>query len=378
MKQLQALKIGILGGGQLGRMLLQKAIDLDLHISVLDPDEASPCRHICKEFFHGAFTDFDAVYNFGKQFDLITIEIENVNVEALEKLESEGIKVHPSSAVIKTVQDKGLQKEFYKKNNFPTADFVLVKNRKEISEHTSLLPLMHKSRKGGYDGKGVFVMKSNSDIESAPDVPAVLETLISFEKEISVIVARNENGETRSFPVVDMSFNQEANLVEYLFSPSSITPELENEATSLALRIANELSLVGILAVEMFVTKDKKLLINEIAPRPHNSGHQTIEGNITSQYEQMLRAITNLPLGETSITKPAVMVNILGEKGYEGSAIYSGLEDILKKDGVHVHLYGKKITKPFRKMGHVTVTSNTLAEAIEKANYIKNTLKVIA
>lgn len=378
MKQLQALKIGILGGGQLGRMLLQKAIDLDFHISVLDPDPDAPCRNICKEFFQGAFTDFDAVYNFGKQFDLITIEIENVNVEALEKLEKEGVKVHPSSAIIKTVQDKGLQKEFYRKNNFPSADFVLVKNKKEISEHSSRLPLMHKSRKGGYDGKGVYVMKKNSDIENAPDVPAVLEHLIDFEKEISVIVARNENGETRSFPVVDMSFNQEANLVEYLYSPSSVSSELEKEATALALRVADSLSLVGILAVEMFVTRDQKLLINEIAPRPHNSGHQTIEGNITSQYEQMLRAISNLPLGETTITKPAVMVNILGEKGYEGPAIYSGLEEVLKKDGVHIHLYGKKLTKPFRKMGHATVTSNTLAEAIEKANYIKNTLKVIS
>ena len=378
MQQLQAIKIGILGGGQLGRMLLQKAIDLDLHISVLDPDEDAPCRQICKEFFHGSFTDYDAVYNFGKQFNLITIEIENVNVEALERLEKEGVKVHPSSAVIKTVQDKGLQKEFYKKNNFPTADFVLIKNRAEISEHASLLPMMHKSRKGGYDGKGVFVLKKSADIVNAPDVPAVLEHLIDFEKEISVIVARNENGEVRSFPVVDMSFNQEANLVEYLYSPSSVTPQLENEATNLALKIAESLSLVGILAVEMFVTKDGKLLINEIAPRPHNSGHQTIEGNITSQYEQMLRAITNLPLGETTITKPAVMVNILGEKGFEGKAIYSGLEEVLKKDGVHIHLYGKKLTKPFRKMGHVTVTSNTLGEAIEKANYIKNTLKVIA
>ncbi|MFZ7116658.1 MAG: 5-(carboxyamino)imidazole ribonucleotide synthase [Bacteroidota bacterium] len=378
MQQLQAIKIGILGGGQLGRMLLQKAIDLDLHISVLDPDEDAPCRHICKEFFHGSFTDYDAVYNFGKQFNLVTIEIENVNVEALERLEKEGIKVHPSSAVIKTVQDKGLQKEFYKKHNFPTAEFVLVKNRAEISEHASLLPMMHKSRKGGYDGKGVFVLKKSADIENAADVPAVLEHLIDFEKEISVIVARNENGEVRSFPVVDMSFNQEANLVEYLYSPSSVSEQLEKEATSLALKIAESLSLVGILAVEMFVTKDGKLLINEIAPRPHNSGHQTIEGNITSQYEQMLRAITNLPLGETTITKPAVMVNILGEKGFEGKAIYSGLEEVLKKDGVHIHLYGKKLTKPFRKMGHVTVTSNTLSEAIEKANYIKNTLKVIA
>ena len=378
MQQLQAIKIGILGGGQLGRMLLQKAIDLDLHISVLDPDEDSPCKNICKEFFHGSFTDYDAVYNFGKQFNIVTIEIENVNIEALERLESEGIKVHPSSSVIKTVQDKGLQKEFYKKNNFPTADFVLVKNKKEISQHASLLPLMHKSRKGGYDGKGIFVLQKFSDIENAPDVPAVLEHFIDFEKEISVIVARNENGDVRSFPAVDMSFNKEANLVEYLYSPSSVVPQLESEATNLALKIAESLSLVGILAVEMFVTKDGKLLINEIAPRPHNSGHQTIEGNITSQYEQMLRAITNLPLGETTITKPAVMVNILGEKGYEGKAIYSGLEDVLKKDGVHIHLYGKKLTKPFRKMGHVTVTSNTLSEAIEKANYIKNTLKVIA
>ena len=378
MQQLQSLKIGILGGGQLGRMLLQKAIDLDLQIFVLDPDPNAPCRHLCKEFTLGKFTDFQTVYDFGKNCDLITIEIENVNVEALEKLQLEGKLIHPSPMVIKTVQDKGLQKNFYKNNNFPTAEFVLVNNRAEISKHLSLLPLMHKSRTGGYDGKGASILKNEKDFEKVPDVPAVLEKLIDFEKEISIIVARNENGETRSFPAVDMSFNQEANLVEYLYSPSTISIQLEKEATDLAIEVAKKLSLVGILAVEMFVTKEGKLLINEIAPRPHNSGHQTIEGNITSQYEQMLRAITNLPLGETTITKPCVMVNILGEKGYEGTAIYSGLNEVLQKDGVHIHLYGKKITKPFRKMGHVTVTSNTLKEAIEKANYIKNTLKVIA
>lgn len=378
MQQLQSLKIGILGGGQLGRMLLQKAIDLDLQIFVLDPDPNAPCRHLCKEFTLGKFTDFQTVYDFGKNCDLITIEIENVNVEALEKLQLEGKLIHPSPMVIKTVQDKGLQKNFYKKNNFPTAEFILVNDRAEIYKHLSLLPLMHKSRTGGYDGKGVSILKNEKDFEKVPDVPSVLEKLIDFEKEISIIVARNENGETRSFPAVDMSFNQEANLVEYLYSPSTISIQLEKEATDLAIEVAKKLSLVGILAVEMFVTKEGKLLINEIAPRPHNSGHQTIEGNITSQYEQMLRAITNLPLGETTITKPCVMVNILGEKGYEGTAIYSGLNEVLQKDGVHIHLYGKKITKPFRKMGHVTVTSNTLEEAIEKANYIKNTLKVIA
>ena len=378
MTNLQSLKIGILGGGQLGRMLLQKAVDFDLHFSVLDPDPEAPCRFLCNEFTTGSFTDFKTVYEFGKKCDLITIEIENVNVEALEKLEQEGKTIHPSPALIKIVQDKGLQKEFYKKNNFPTSDFVLVKSRDEIRQHINLFPIMHKSRKGGYDGKGVVALKTKEDINSAPDVAAVLEKFISFEKEISVIVARNKKGESKCFPVVDMSFNPEANLVEYLFSPSKISSQLESQATDLAIRIAESISLIGILAVEMFVTTEGKLLINEIAPRPHNSGHQTIEGNSTSQYEQMLRAITNLPLGETSITKPSVMVNILGEKGYEGNAIYSGLDQILNRDGVHVHLYGKKITKPFRKMGHVTVTSDSLESAIEKANFVKNTLKVIA
>jgi 5-(carboxyamino)imidazole ribonucleotide synthase len=377
MKNIQSLKIGILGGGQLGRMLLQKAIDYNLNFLVLDPDPDAPCRNLCSEFHNGDFRDFKTVYDFGKKCDLITIEIENVNVEALEKLEGEGIKVCPSPSVIRTIKDKGLQKEFYRNFNIPTSDFILVRNRNEINDHLELLPVMHKSRTGGYDGKGVFALRRADDISTAPDVPAVLEKMIAFDKEISVIVARNANGETKSFPVVDMSFNSEVNLVEYLFSPSTISAELELKATTIAEKIADAISLTGILAVEMFVTGNE-ILVNESAPRPHNSGHQTIEGNATSQYEQMLRAILNLPLGDTSVTKPSVMINLLGEKDHEGNAVYSGMKEVLKKEGVFVHLYGKKITKPFRKMGHVTVTADTLDAAISKAEFIKNTLKVIS
>ena len=377
-KQLHDLKIGILGGGQLGRMLVQKAIDLDLNILILDPDPQAPCKNICNEFHLGEFTDFNTVYNFGKLCDLITIEIENVNVEALFKLQEEGIKISPSPFIIQTVQDKGLQKEFFKRNGFPTADYTLIENKNEINQHLKLLPLVHKSRKGGYDGKGVQIIKSTADLTNVPDVPAVLENLVDILSEVSVIVSRNEAAEIKCFPAVDMQFNKEANLVEFLFSPSRLSHELENQAKEIAIRLANELNLVGILAVEMFLTNENKLLINEIAPRPHNSGHQTIEGNKISQYEQMLRAITGLPLGNTEITLPSVMLNLLGEKNYTGNAIYSGIENVLKMDGVHIHLYGKKITKPFRKMGHVTVTADTLDNAIQKAIYIQQQLKVIA
>lgn len=377
-KQIQDLKIGILGGGQLGRMLAQKAIDLDLSILILDPDPNAPCKNICTEFHQGNFNDFQTVYNFGQKCDIITIEIENVNVDALDKLQSDGKKIFPSPALIRTVQDKGLQKEFYKKNNFPTAEFTLVENKEQILQQTPSFPFIHKMRKGGYDGKGVQLIRSKEDLKDIPDVPAVLETLIDFKGEISVIVSRNELNDVKCFPVVDMTFNQEANLVEFLFSPSKLSSKLEEEAKMIASKLAQQLELIGILAVEMFVTKDDKLLINEIAPRPHNSGHQTIEGNKTSQYEQMLRAITGLPLGETDITNPAVMVNLLGEKGHEGNAVYSGIEKVMKLEGVHIHLYGKKITKPFRKMGHITVTSHTLEDAMVKANFVKNNLKVIS
>ncbi len=377
-KQIQDIQIGILGGGQLGRMLVQKAIDYDLKIRVLDPDPEAPCKNICTEFHLGSFNDFQTVVDFGRKCDVITIEIENVNVDALELLKSEGKTIYPSPNLIRTVQDKGLQKLFYQENNLPTSDFILIESKENIIEHQHLFPVMHKLRKGGYDGKGVCVIRSSSDLINLPDGPAVLEKLIDFNSEVAVIVARGINKETKCFPAVDMEFNKEANLVEFLFSPSSLSTQLEEEAKIIAIDIANKLGLIGIMAVEFFVTKDSTLLINEIAPRPHNSGHQTIEGNKTSQYEQMLRAITGLPLGDTTITQPSVMLNLLGEKGFEGNPIYSGIEKVIDKSGVHIHLYGKKITKPYRKMGHVTIVNSTLKSAIETAQFVKQHLKVIA
>jgi 5-(carboxyamino)imidazole ribonucleotide synthase len=372
------LKIGILGGGQLGRMLVQSAISYNFYIKVLDPDQHAPCSAIVNEFKKGSLDDFNTVYKFGKDCDVITIEIEHVNVEALKKLEKEGKKVFPQPHVLEIIQDKGLQKMFYQRNNIPSPDFFLVNDKTEIKKYADYFPFFQKMRKGGYDGKGVVKLEQPKNLSKAFDVPSVLETLVDFEKEISVIVARNESGETVCFPVVECSFNPEANLVEFLFSPATISKKTEKEAYKVATKVAEAYKIVGLLAVELFVTKDGKVLVNEVAPRPHNSGHQTIEGNITSQFEQHLRAILNLPLGDTAIVQPSVMVNILGEKGHEGNAVYSGLQDILEMSGVHTHLYGKKTTKPFRKMGHVTVTAKTLKDAVSKAKKVKGLLKVIA
>jgi 5-(carboxyamino)imidazole ribonucleotide synthase len=372
------LKLGILGGGQLGRMLLQKAIDLNISSAVLDPDPEAPCKYICGEFSTGDFNDFKTVYDFGKTVDLLTIEIEHVNVDALEKLESEGLNVFPQPRIIKLVQDKGAQKIFYRTNKIPTSEFHLADSKKELQEHALFLPFVQKLRRGGYDGRGVQVMKTEKDFEKGFDAPSVLEKFIDFEKEIAVIVARSENGEMKTFPAVEMQFNPEANLVEFLFSPADLPSQTETEAKAIAEKIASDLEISGILAVEMFMTKTGAVLVNEIAPRPHNSGHHTIEANETSQYEQHLRAIFNLPLGSTKSIHPAVMVNLLGEKDFTGHAKYEGLEKALAMDGVHVHLYGKKITKPFRKMGHVTCTGNSIEEAFEKAKKIKRILKVIS
>jgi 5-(carboxyamino)imidazole ribonucleotide synthase len=372
------LKLGILGGGQLGRMLIQKAIDFNITTCVLDGDENAPCKSICDEFTHGKFSDFDTVYNFGKDIDLLTIEIEHVNAEALEKLEKEGKKVFPQPRIIKLVQDKGAQKIFYRTNKIPTAEFHLIEGKADLEKYADFLPFVQKLRKGGYDGRGVQVMLSKIDFENGFSEPSVLEKYIDFEKEIAVIVARNERGEMKTFPVVEMDFNPEANLVEFLFSPANISETVEAEAKRIAEKIAADSQVVGVLAVEMFVTKNNEVVVNEIAPRPHNSGHHTIEANITSQYEQHLRAILNLLLGSTEIVKPAVMVNLLGEKDYSGHAKYEGLEKVLGMDGVHVHLYGKKLTKPFRKMGHVTCLADSLEEAMQKAKEVKNSLRVIA
>jgi 5-(carboxyamino)imidazole ribonucleotide synthase len=372
------LKIGILGGGQLGKMFMQAAMDLDLNLYILDPDISAPCAKHSTQFICGNFNDFDTVFEFGKNMDIITVEIEHVNIEALEKLENSGVKVYPQPSVLRIVQDKGLQKDFYSKNNIPTSPYFLVSNSSEIKNHISEFPVMQKMRKGGYDGKGVKPLYSEKDIENAFEVPSVLEKFVDFEKEIAIIVARNKRGEIAFYPPVEMEFNSEANLVELLISPANISIELKEKTKSIAELIIKSLNMIGILAVEMFVTREGELLVNEIAPRPHNSGHQTIEGNKTSQYSQHVRAIINMPLGNTNIIYPSVMINLLGEKGFQGDVKYMGLESVMAMEGVYPHIYGKKTTKSFRKMGHITITANNIEEAKEKANIVKKTIKVIS
>jgi 5-(carboxyamino)imidazole ribonucleotide synthase len=371
-------KLGILGGGQLGRMFIQEAINFDVRVYIMDESEIAPSRELANHFTFGSITNYEDVYNFGKDKDVLTIEIENVNVAALYQLEKEGVKVFPQPRIIELVQDKGLQKQFYVENNIATAPFYLVENRNEISSYITELPFMQKMRIGGYDGKGVTVLKDEDDIINGFDAPSVLEEFVDFEKELSVIVARNENGEVASFPVVEQEFNSEANLVEFLISPANVNSEVEDKARDIAEKIINKLEMVGLLAVELFLTKNGEVLVNEIAPRPHNSGHQTIEGNITSQYEQHLRSILNLPLGSTDLVEASVMLNLLGEKGHTGKVYYKGLEDVLKMKGVKPHIYGKAITKPFRKMGHITIVNKSLEKAKEIAEQVKATLKVIA
>jgi len=370
------LRVGILGGGQLGRMLIQEAINYNVSVQVLDPDPEAPCKNLCDKFVKGSLTDYETVYNFGKQTDLLTIEIEKVNVDALQKLEEEGVIVYPQPRVIRLIQDKGLQKEFFKQNNIPTAPFQLISSKESLKTSLIPFPYIQKLRKDGYDGRGVYKVNNAADLDDAFEAPSLIEQWIDFEKEISVIVARNENGDVKTFPCVEMEFNADANLVEFLISPSALPVEIEKQAEQLALQVAEAFKITGLLAVEMFVTRDGRLLVNEIAPRPHNSGHHTIEGNYTSQFEQHLRAIFNLPLGDTRSISHAVMVNLLGEKGYEGLADYEGMEKILKLEGVYVHLYGKKFTKPFRKMGHVTIIDENRESAISKARFVQNTLKV--
>lgn len=377
-KQISELKLGILGGGQLGRMLIQEAINYNLTTLVLDPDADAPCKSIANKFECGSITDFDTVYNFGKKADIITIEIEKVNIEALEQLEKEGKLVFPQSRVIRLIQDKGIQKQFFKENDIPTSPFQLVNSKEEILNSDFSYPFILKQRKDGYDGKGVMKINNIAEVENAFDAPSLIEELVDFDKEIAVIVARNAKGDVKTFPMVEMEFNAEANLVEFLISPSTYPADIQEKAEKIALNVANAFNITGILAVEMFVTKNGEILVNEVAPRPHNSGHQTIEGNYVSQFEQHLRAIFNLPLGDTRSLSNAVMINLLGEKEHEGVAKYDGLERIMAIDGVYVHLYGKKYTKPFRKMGHVTIVDQNREQAIEKARLIQQTLKVIS
>lgn len=372
------LKLGMLGGGQLGRMFIQEATNYDVAVHVMDGDAHAPCKNTAATFTHGSITDFNAVYAFGQDKDVITVEIENVNAEALEKLEQEGKSVFPQPRVLKIIRDKGLQKQFYKDNNIPTADFEFVASKADLKQFASSFPMVQKMRTGGYDGKGVQILKSEADCAKGFDVPSILEKMIPFQKELSVIVARNAKGETSVFPTVECEFSEELNLVEFLFAPASVTKEVEEKAKDLAIEIITKLDMVGILAVEYFLLENGDLLVNEIAPRPHNSGHHTIECNYTSQFEQHMRAILNLPLGSTDIILPGVMINLLGEAGYEGNAIYEGMDDLLDQKGVYIHLYGKKTTKPFRKMGHLTVALPDLEAAKNTARKAKESLKIIA
>jgi len=372
------MKIGLLGGGQLGRMLIQEAINWNIDIAVLDNDIDAPCKYLTHNFVHGSLTNYDDVFNFGQDLDIITIEIENVNVDALFALEKLGKKIYPQPNVLKIIQDKGLQKMFYHDYKIPTAEFILTESQKDVTDCANVIPFAQKLRKGGYDGKGVLLVNTIDDLKNAFDAPSVLEKKVEIKKELSVIVARNANGEVAVYNSVECVFDPELNLVDTLISPANISLNLEKEAQQMATHIITTLNMVGILAVEFFLTDKDELLVNEIAPRPHNSGHHTIEANCTSQYQQHLRAVLNYPLGSTKQMREAVMINLIGAQNHTGNAVYEGLETVLKMDEVFVHLYGKKTTKPGRKMGHVTITSTNKTNCLVKAQIIKQTLKIIS
>ncbi len=372
------LKMGILGGGQLGRMLIQSAIDYNIYSAVLDPDEDAPCKHLCSSFYHGSFNDFDTVMGFGKDLDIITIEIEHVNVGALEVLQKMGKKVFPEPRIIRMVQDKGLQKQFFKNNDIPTSDFVLVENKEEILQHAHFLPVFQKNRLAGYDGRGVKKIATINDIPAALEGASVLEKQVDYVKEISIVCARNPLGETAFYSPVEMVLHPTRHLLEFMIAPAEISEEASAKALHIASQIIEKLDYVGILAIEMFVDAEDNVLVNEMAPRPHNSGHHTIEACITSQYNQHIRAIFGLPLGSTADIMPSAMLNLLGEEGYSGDAVYEGIEEAMKIQGVYVHLYGKAKTKPFRKMGHVTILGEDKKALIEKVNIVRNLIKVKA
>lgn len=370
--------LGVLGGGQLGRMLIQSAISYNQDIHILDPDPNAPCKDLAQQFTVGSLKDYAAVYAFGKDCDVITVEIEAVNTQALQKLADEGKKVYPQPHLLALIQDKRSQKQFYLDYGIPTAEFILTENKADVLANASFLPAVNKLGKEGYDGRGVQVLRTAADLDLAFDAPGLLEKLIDFDKEIAVTVARNARGEVIAYPAVECAFHPTANLVEFLFAPAAISPEIEQKAQAIAKDLILKLDLVGILAVELFVTRTGEVLVNEIAPRPHNSGHHSIEANFTSQFEQHLRAVMNWPLGDPTLRCPAAMINLLGEPGHEGPVFVEGMDEAMAEKGVYIHLYGKKNTKPFRKMGHVTLLGEDIQEVKAKANRIKALIKIKA
>lgn len=369
-------RLGILGGGQLGRMLIQKALDLDIRTKVLDPSPDAPCAPVATEFVVGDFKDYDTVMEFGRTVDLLTIEIENVNARALRALEKEGITVHPQPWIVEMVQDKGTQKQFYEAHGIPTADFSLIEDKKELQEYDEHLPFVQKLRVGGYDGRGVKLHDTPVSLDEGLDGPSVLEDKVRIDKEIAVLVARNPSDEIQVHDPVEMDFDPEANLVRHLSCPAMIGEEVEEEIYGIAEKLADTMGINGIMAIEFFVTKTGEVLVNEIAPRPHNSGHHTIEADVVSQYEQQLRAIFDLPLAPPDNLRPAVMVNLLGADEGEGIPEYEGLEACTDINGAKFHIYGKTKSKPKRKMGHVTVIDKELKEARKKADLIREKIKV--
>jgi len=375
-------KLGILGGGQLGKMLLAETRKFDIQTYVIDPSDESPCKIACNHFSIGDLTDFETVYNFGKQVNVLTFEIELVNVEALEKLESEGIKVYPSSETLRKIQNKGIQKDFYKSNKIPTADYERFSGKialkVKVEKNQIQLPFVWKCTEFGYDGNGVKIIRKSSDLDSLPNVECIAEEMIPFKKELAVIVCRNVSGEIKTYPVVEMEFHPEANQVEYVICPARIEESVAEKARAIALTLSVKFEHVGLLAVEMFQTEDNQLLVNEIAPRPHNSGHYSIEASYTSQFENHLRAILDLPLGDTNSKVAGIMVNLTGEEGFSGNVKYENIEKILGWSGVTPHIYGKKQTRPFRKMGHVTIVNESVNEARILAEKVKNTIRVIS
>lgn len=375
-------KLGILGGGQLGKMLLAETRKFDIQTYILDPSEEAPSKTGCHQFFIGDLMDFETVYNFGKRVALLTIEIENVNLDALEKLEAEGLPVYPSSKTLRLIQNKGIQKDFYIENGIPTSPFKKYKDVKELKtaaeNNTIHLPFVWKSAQFGYDGNGVKVIRKIADLADLADVACIAEELIPFKNELAVIVSRSVSGEIKSYPVVEMEFHPEANQVEYVICPARIANDVAQKAIKIALQVSGKFNHVGLLAVEMFQTKDDEILVNEVAPRPHNSGHHTIEASYTSQFENHLRAILDLPLGNTASKVAGIMVNLVGEAGFLGKVVYENIEKIMAIDGVTPHIYGKRETRPFRKMGHVTIVNKDMEEARRIAEDVKNTIRVIA
>ena len=375
-------KLGILGGGQLGKMMLYETRKWDLFTKVLDASADAPSRMSCNEFVQGSLLDFDTVYNFGKDVDILTIEIENVNLDALEKLEDEGVKVYPQPKALRIIQNKAKQKLFYVDNNIPTADFQRFAYLSEIEDSVAngglKFPFVWKVAQFGYDGQGVKVVRSLADLEGLPTGECIAETMVPFKNELAVIVSRNAEGEIKTYPVVEMEFHPEANQVEYVICPARIDDKVADKARALALKVADKIGLTGLLAVEMFQTEDDKILVNEVAPRPHNSGHYSIEASYTNQFEQHIRSILGLPLGNTDSKVAGVMVNLVGAEGHTGNVVYKNINEILAMEGVTPHIYGKAQTRPFRKMGHVTIVNCDLNKARAIAEKVKETIQVIS